>query len=431
MLTKIKLLSQNTGFIKYLKNSSWMLAEYTLKIISGIFVSIYVARYLGPEQFGTLSFAFAIVAIFMAISRLGMDNILVRDISKFPAKTKEYIGTAFVLMFFASSIAILILGGLIYFLEIDWETKIYILIIAIGLFFQTLLVIDYSFQAQVKAKYSSIAKTIALACSSMVKIYLVWIQADLLFFALAFTFDSMLIGVILIITYVIKKQPNFLFSFHLSLVKPLLISAWPMVLVAGMGIFLLKFDQIVIGMMLGDKEVGLYAAALRLYEGWIMIPQILAISLIPAIVSLKKQSNELYEARIVIFMRYIIFINLGIAMLVSVFSEEIITTLYGDEFLDSAEVLRIVIWCSVIMGIGSVSFRYLINEGLERKIVNIMLIAMVSNIILNLIFIPLMGIEGAAWALILSLFVSYMFYDFFDKKMSNLMRIKLRVIYVK
>ena len=50
MLTKLKALTQNQKIMRYAKNSSWMLAEYGLKIISAIFVTIYVARYLGPEQ---------------------------------------------------------------------------------------------------------------------------------------------------------------------------------------------------------------------------------------------------------------------------------------------------------------------------------------------------------------------------------------------
>ena len=74
---------QNQSVMKYVKSSLWMLAEYGLRIVSAIFVSIYVARYLGPEQFGLLSYSLAIVAIFMAVSRLGMESILVRDLTKY------------------------------------------------------------------------------------------------------------------------------------------------------------------------------------------------------------------------------------------------------------------------------------------------------------------------------------------------------------
>jgi O-antigen/teichoic acid export membrane protein len=138
--------------MRYFKNSSWMLAEHGLRVISSIFVGIYVARYLGPEQFGVLSYALAIVTIFMAVSRLGMDSILVRDLAKFPEQAKEYMGTAFGLMVVVAIACLVILSTLIYFFESDTQTKIYIWIIATGILSQTLLVVDYGFQSQARSK---------------------------------------------------------------------------------------------------------------------------------------------------------------------------------------------------------------------------------------------------------------------------------------
>ena len=431
MINKLSSLRQNEIFMKYFRNSSWMLTEYALKIISAIFVSIYVARYLGPEKFGLLSYALAIVAIFMAVSRLGMDSILVRDISKHPEQIKAYMGTAFGLMFGTAILAMFVLTVLISLFESDAENKLYIWIISTGLIFQTFLAIDYGFQAQVKAKFSSIAKSMALGLSSIIKIYLVVTKADLQLFAVAYAFDHMIIAIILLATHVIKKQPVFLFAFDRDLVKPMLKSAWPMVLTAAMGILLLKFDQVFIGVMLGNKELGMYTAALRLYEGWIMIPQVIAMSLIPAIVKIKKNSEESYTNKMIQFMRVVFFINLMIAIFTTIFSKQIILLLYGEGFYLSADILKIVIWCALIMGIGSVSFRYLINEGMERKIVRIMLVAMLSNMILNLVLIPVFGVHGAAIALLISLSISYVFYDFFDKDMCKLKEIKLRAIYAR
>ena len=295
MFTKLKDLKQNESFMRYFKNSSWMLAEYALKIISAIFVSIYVARYLGPEQFGILSYALAIVSIFMAVTRLGMESILVRDIAKFPDQAKAYMGTAFGLMVIAAVAGLVILSMLIYFFESDAQTKIYIWIITTGLLFQTLLVIDYGFQAQVKAKYSSIAKSIALVISSNIKIYLVWIQADLQAFAIAYAADYFIIAVMLLSMYLYQKQVRFWFSFNKSLVRPLLISAWPMVLSAAASMLYMRIDQLMIKNMLDAHELGLYSAATRIYEGWVIVPYVISISLMPAIVKLKSSSLKQYE----------------------------------------------------------------------------------------------------------------------------------------
>src|SRR5690554_5990569 len=87
MLIKLK---QNAGVVLYLKNSAWMMAEYAFKVLAAIFVTIYVARYLGPVDFGLLSYALAVVAISMAVSRLGMESILVRELSRFPEHRQAY-----------------------------------------------------------------------------------------------------------------------------------------------------------------------------------------------------------------------------------------------------------------------------------------------------------------------------------------------------
>lgn len=95
MLIKIRGLFHHQGFIRYFKNTSWMMAEQLLRIIAGLFVGIWVARYLGPQQFGLFSYALAFTAIFGGIAKLGLDGIVVRELVNYPEKRDAYLGTAF------------------------------------------------------------------------------------------------------------------------------------------------------------------------------------------------------------------------------------------------------------------------------------------------------------------------------------------------
>ena len=83
---------------RYLLNTSWVMAEQVFRIISAVFVGIYIARYLGPENFGILSYSLSIAAFVMAISRLGMDAVLVRELVNKPERHSQLLGTAFWLM---------------------------------------------------------------------------------------------------------------------------------------------------------------------------------------------------------------------------------------------------------------------------------------------------------------------------------------------
>ena len=68
--------------MKYFKNTSWLFAEKIIRMMVGLFIGIWVARYLGPEQFGLFSYAVSFVGLFTAISTLGLDTIVVRELVK-------------------------------------------------------------------------------------------------------------------------------------------------------------------------------------------------------------------------------------------------------------------------------------------------------------------------------------------------------------
>ena len=409
--------------MRYGKNSAWMMTEYGLKVISGIFVGIYVARYLGPEQFGILSYALAIVTIFMAISRLGMESILVRDISKNPLQRQAYMSTAFGVMWIAAIVVLILLSTLIYFLEADFNTQLYTWIIASGILFQTFMVIDYNFQAQVQAKFSSIAKSVALGLSAIVKIYLVWLQADLFIFAIAYAVDHLFVAVILLVMHLHKKQINFFKGFDKRLVKPLLTSAWPMILAALAGMLYMRIDQVMIKNILDAHQLGLYSAATKIYEGWIIIPVVLSLSLLPAIVSLKSKSNARYESGLSKLIALLFWVCFLFAVFITIFDELIIKLTFGIEFMDSSHVLVILVWAAMFNAIGSVSARYLTVEGMEKKIAFRTFIGLIINIILNLILIPRYGIEGAAYATFITIVAVNYLINYLDKDLKQLRRV--------
>jgi len=408
-----------------------MFAEYFLKIISAIFVTIYIARYLGPESFGILSYALAIVSIFMALTRLGMESILVRELAKFPEQAKANMGTAFMLMLIAAIAGLAVLSILIYFFESDPHTKIYIWIIATGLIFQTFFVVDYGFQAQVKAKYSSIAKSIALGLSSLIKVSFVWMHADLFLFAVAYALEYTIIALMLIVTHIIKRQPSFLFEFQNKLAKSLLKSAWPMVLSAVSAMLYMRVDQIMINNMLDAHQLGLYAAATKIYEGWIIVPYILSISLLPAIVKLKSSSPKNYEINLTKLFSLVFWSGIVVAVITTLGGEWVIRFTFGEAFAGAASVLAIVMWTAAFTSLGSVTARYLTVEGMEKKIAFRTIVALVTNIIMNLILIPIYGIEGAAVATLVTIFIANYLINYTDKELKQLVNVCNNAILLK
>ncbi len=423
------MLSQS--FIKYFKNSSWMLSEYLLRVISAVFVTVYVARYIGPESFGVLSYALAIVSVFMALSRLGMDSILVRELSKNRDNTPVILGTAFWLMFVFAIVSYVVLWFITQLVEDDPEIRLYIWIIASGIISQVFFVVDYSFQSQVQAKYSSIAKSVALGISSLFKVYLVYLEVDLLILTIAFALDFALIALFLLITHGLKQQPNFFIRFDKSYVKPLLKSSWPMVLSALAIVLYMRVDQIMIKSMLGVYDLGLYSAATRIYEGWIMIFSIISASLLPVLVKLKASTPEQYEKKLSQMFSFMFWSAAVGAIFSTLFGYEIIFLAFGAEFVEpkTVFVFVIIMWSASFAAIGSLTARYLTVEGMEKKIAFRTFIALVINIILNMLLIPQYGIEGAAISTLIAIVSGNYIVNYLDKELKALVVISNKGIF--
>lgn len=416
------------GIRRYGINTAWLFSEQVLRLIAGFLVGVWVARYLGPEKFGLFSYALAFVSIFQGIAKLGLDWIVVRDLVREPEKRDVYLGTSFWLKLIGGVITFLIIAIILFIQSIFTfnfftETNIYILIIAFGIIFQSFEVIDFYYQATVQAKYISIRRIIQLILSSIIKIFLVLIGADLIWFVLVSLFDIISLSIMGWLIYRSQGLPNFVRYFDIEVGKKLLKDSWPLLLSVIAISINMRVDQVMIKNMLGDREVGLYSAAMRLVEVWYFIPMIITQSVFPAIVNAKKISEELYYKRLQKLLSLLIWIAILIALPISIFSKQIIYFLYGEKFLEASNVLAITSWASLFVFIGVGTSQWFLTENLQNLAFYRTLYGAITNVILNFIFIPYFGIIGVSIAIIISYALSAYFSLLFNKKTLKIFKV--------
>jgi O-antigen/teichoic acid export membrane protein len=427
MISKIRSLFQHQGFVKYFKNTSWLFAEKILRMTVGLFVSVWVARYLGPDRFGLLSYAQSFVGLFAPIAALGLDGIIVRDIVKYPEKENELLGTAFILKLLGTIILFIILYIAIHFTSNDNYTNLLVFIIASAVLFQTFNVIDFYFQAKVMSKYIVFANSFSLFLSSVIKIVLIIKKAPLIAFAGMVVFDNLIMALGYIYCYLKIKKEFFIkkIRFEFKIAKQLLIDSFPLIL-SGMAISIyMKIDQIMIKEMLNNKAVGNYAAAVKISEAWYFISVIISNSLFPAIINAKKLNENLYYERLQKLYFLMVWIAICIALFMTFFSNCLINLLYGDLYNKSADVLKIHIWAGIFIFLLNASGKFLILEHLSKHAFYRNISGALINILLNLILIKYYGILGAALATLISYMFSGLLYDFFDKKLRKNFYLKL------
>lgn len=402
MSTNTKINFGSDAFKKYLANTGWLFFERVFRLAINFAIGIYIVRYLGPNDFGSLSYAVSFVGLFSTLAALGLDNIVVRELVQSPDKRDELLGSVFILRLLGAVLLMLILVFSVIVLNEDSVTTAMILIIGTASIFQIFGTIDFYFQAKVLSKFSVYVQFTSLVIASAIKIFLILNNYSLIAFAIIITIESFLLATGFILIYKKNKLKITSWRFKKSLAMNLLRDSWPLILSGLVIAVYMKIDQVMIKNMMNETEVGYYAAAVRLSEAWYFIPMAVTNSLFPAIVNAKKMSEELYHSRLQKLYDILAWSSIAIAIPVTFFSVEIIKILFGANFLNSAPVLTIYIWAGVPTFLGVASSQFLITENLTKLSFYRTLIGMIMNIILNLILIPIYGIVGAALATLVS-----------------------------
>jgi O-antigen/teichoic acid export membrane protein len=408
MITKFKSLQKNQGFIKYSKNISWLFFERILRITVGLFVSVWVAKYLGPKQFGFFSYTLSFVALFGFMVTISHTSIVVRELVKNPNHNDEIVSTAFWLKIMGAMLGVLItLAISINFTSNDRFVNILILIIASSNIFHSFNVVDDYFQSKVMNKFVVITNVISLFLSSVIKIILILNDAPLIAFVWVVFFDNFILASGFIYFY-IKLNSKFKIKnlkFKSKTAILLLKDSWPLMISSAAILIHIKVDQVIIKEILGLEAVGQYAAAARVSEAWYFIPSVLTASFFPAIINAKKNNEDLYNSRLQKLYDIMVWIAIAIAIPMIFLSDWLIEILYGYQYSEAGNVLMIHIWAGVFVSLGLASNGWLICENLQKFLLVNTFIATITNIGLNYILIPKFGIVGAAWATIISYFL--------------------------
>jgi O-antigen/teichoic acid export membrane protein len=418
----------HAGFKLYFANTSWMFGEQILRMISGLLVGIWVARYLGPEQFGVFSYAIAFVSIFGSIAKLGLDGIVVRDLVNEPHKRDVYLGTAFWLKLVGAFITLFLVAFATLFTSNNATTNLYIFIIAGGLVFQSFEVVDFYFQSKVLSKFVSLSKITQLLVSSLLKIYFVLTGADLLWFVVVSIVDQLTLAMALAYAYSKQNSDTFCFKFDKVIAKDMLLNAKPLIISSIMVSIYSSIDRVIIKETLGVREVGLYTVATGLTTTLYFIPILISNSLFPAILNAKKQSEDAYNRRLSQLYKYMLLVGLLICLVVSAFSTLIIHVLYGNQYADAASVLQIYIWIFLVICFSSIFGKWLLSENLQYLMLRFTFMAIVINILGCLFFIPLWTIKGAAFAALASQLIPFVWFGMSNKEIRSQIKCAFRML---
>lgn len=392
--------------------------ERIIRIVGGLFIGIWVARYLGPESFGILSYAMAFVAFFSFLSSLGLNSIVVREVIKDESVQNKIIGTAFYLKLYGGILAFMLGSMAILLINSDDSIIQYtVILLLLSYIFQSMDAVEYLFQAKILSKYTVYARSGAFILSNLLKIYFILNEYDIIYFALATLMDTLLASIFMFAIYRKLNYNTKIWKLDKDISLELLKDSWPLMLSAFFITIYMKIDQVMIEYFLDMQSVGLYSVAVRLAEAWYFIPTIIISTLMPYFVKVRETNRELYIYRLKQVNTLMFWMGIIVGTVVTFFGQEIIIRLFTEAYKDAYLALALNIWAGVFVSIGLATSLWMIAENLQIYRLIGTTIGVFLNIIANYILIPIYGVSGAAMATLITQGLGLWVVPFFFKPM--------------
>lgn len=404
-----------------LGNISWQLLDKVIRLGAGFVILTCIARHLGPSDYGSFNYILAFSSVFSTFASLGLDSIVIRELVRQEESRNEILGTAFVIKIIGA-VTILPMAILaIYVLRPGSpELHLYVALVTASSVFLAFDVVDYWFQAKVQSKHVVTARGVAFVICASLRVLLITMHAPLVAFVVISAFELVSMGVMLAMVYHLKVGSLIAWRYSAAHARDLIRDSWPLMLSAVMIMTYMKIDQIMIGEMLSNQEVGLYAAAVRIVEIWYVLPMILATTIFPMLFRTRMTDVHNYFIQIQYFFDVIVLIALGLATTLTLFAGPLLNIFFGSQFASASTVLQIYAWCLLFLFLLVGTGQHLIAENQTRFALFRNIVGAVINISLNLILIPSHGTEGAALASLVALFASGYLVNIFTPRMRRI-----------
>lgn len=420
------------GFLKNkeVKNAIWLIGGKVAQMALSLFVGAISARYLGPSNYGLISYANALIAFFMSLCTLGINSVIVKEFFDAPDEQGIILGTSILFRVISSFCSALLAISVSFILDYgQWETVIVVALCSVSLIFHSFDTINYWFQSQHKSKVTAIATFCAYVATAIYKIVLLILGKNVFWFAFSTSVDYIVLGIILIFAY--KKNGGQKFGISFKKGKAILSKSYHYILSGLMVSIYAQTDKLMLKQMLGETDVGYYATATAICAMWTFVLSAIIDSMYPTIVKAFKQDQKLFEKRNRQLYAIVFYVSVFVSLCFLLLGDFVIKILYGNEFLPAAMPLKIVTWYTAFSFLGVARSVWMVCNNKQKHLKFMYIPAIIINVVLNFVFIPIMGASGAALASLITQVFTSIILPLFIKDLRPNAKLMLEAIILK
>lgn len=398
---------------KSIKNSIWMVSEKLISIFGLIFVMSLVAKYIGPDNFGKLSFVSSIFFVVQTVAMLGLNGFLFQKTSKNKLQGEKIIHVTNLIrnvIYIPLSVLFLIY----IYIYMDDLTFIYALATSIGTYFLLHDVYSIYFNALLISYINVICNSLGLIVALVIRYLIVKLNIDIEWLGLPIIFVSLIPYLLKKLIYNKNSEMVEIYGINKQKYRKIIIGIGGKLVLYSLSVAIfIKTSQILLGYY-SQYDLGIYTVASTLGTSYYFVLIAMITSFMPEIYQEKdKERSNFLVCKLNLI---IIIISLCVLLFVVIFGEWIVITLYGESYMSVINILSYMVLVCMFSGISTVSDKYLLKynayDFLKKK-TNILL---VINILISVLLVHFWRIYGAVFSILITEFLSATLLNYFYRK---------------
>jgi O-antigen/teichoic acid export membrane protein len=364
----------------------------------GIVFTVYMARYLGAQGFGLLSYALAFASVFAIFGDLGLSTLMTREVAREKVLAQKYLGNIISVKLVLVILTFCLIVLAVNLMGYPGQTIKVIYLIALSIIFTTFTqTFNSIFQAFEKMEYQAIGSILSSILMLAGALAVIWLGLGVVEFALIYFASN---AVVLAYSLVVcswklilpKIQPD------INFIKSMVTCAFPFGLSLAAGTVYSNMDAVLLSIMKGNEAVGWYSAAYRLVAVIAVIPGMINLAVFPAMSRFHLSSKLSLEAITEKYFKLMIMMGLPIGVGTLLLSDKIILLFYGQGYVQSTAALQILVWAMIFTFIGAAYVQLFGSTNKQMLVAGLLTVTVFINLGLNLLLIPRLSFIGSGIA---------------------------------
>lgn len=383
------------------KNTTVLFTSQIIVYVIGLFITIYMANYLGPLGWGIINTALSLTAIFSVFTDLGLGTLTIREVSRDKSLTNKYVSNVIIIRIILAFFTFFLVFLAVTIINYPQDVASVIYFITASVIFTSFSGMFYSiFQAHEKMEIQSIAAILNSVLMLIGVIVVIFYGLNVMAFAFLYIISSVVVLIYALSVYIIKfRLPPIEIDYNFW--RTAIMAALPLSLVSIFTLIAFRIDTVLLSILKTSVEVGYYSASYRLMEVLLFIPGVFSTAIFPAFSTFFVSSEDSLKYAYKKSFKYLTILSLPLSVGVTLLAPQIILFIY-PQYTPSILILQILIWTIPLTFLNYIFGTIMPAMNRQNLLLKIAFITMIANISLNLIFIPIYSYIGAAVVTLIS-----------------------------